>query len=95
MEHKQNKSDWKGLVQGFVGDLLERIGDNVSKKVHTFITQLKRRTIGAILIATGISFLLISLVIFINTVLASEFPWVGWGLVGLVVLLAGYIISKD
>jgi hypothetical protein len=95
MEHKQNKTDWKSLVQGFVGDILERIGDNVSKKVHTFITQLKKRTIGAMLMATGVLFILIGAVMFINTVLVNEFPWIGWGLVGLVVLLAGYMISKD
>jgi hypothetical protein len=94
METK-NKTDWKGLVQGFVGDLLERIGDNVSKRAHIFITKLKKRTIGAVLMATGSLFLLISAAILINAVLGNEFPWVGWGLVGLIIILAGYLISKD
>ena len=96
---KQKKAsqsnDWKNLIQVFVGDVLERIGDNVSKIVHTFITQLKRRTIGAVLILIGSIFFLISIVILMNAILGNEFPWVGWSLVGLVTILVGYRISKD
>jgi len=96
---KQKKAsqtnNWKNIVQGFVGDMLERISDNVSKKVHTFIDQLKRRTIGAILMLIGSIFFLTSVAILINTILGNEFPWVGWSLVGLVTVLVGYRISKD
>lgn len=99
METKQNKSPqqtgWKTIVQGFVSDILERIGEDVSKRVHVFITQLKKRTIGAILILIGCLFLLISAAMLINAVLGNEFPWVGWGLVGLVIGIVGYFISKD
>jgi sorbitol-specific phosphotransferase system component IIBC len=94
-KNKKNQSDWKNLVQGFVGDMLERISDNVSKKVHIFFDQLKRRTIGAILISIGSIFFLISVAILINTVFNNEFPWIGWSLVGLVAILVGYRISKD
>ena len=88
-------SDWKNLIQVFVGDMLERISDNVSKRIHTFINQLKRRTIGAILMLIGSVFLLIGIAILINNVLGNEFPWVGWSLVGLVTILVGYRIFKD
>lgn len=88
-------NDWKKLIQVFVGDILERISDNVSKRIHTFIDQLKRRTIGAILILVGAIFFLAGIAILINTILGNEFPWVGWSLVGLVVILVGYRISKD
>lgn len=94
-KNKKNQSDWKNLIQIFVGDMLERISDNVSKKIHTFINKLKRRAIGAILILIGSIFFLISVAILINTILGNEFPWVGWILVGLVVILVGYRISKD
>ena len=75
--------------------MLERISDNVSKRIHTFIDQLKRRTIGAILILIGSIFFLAGVAILINTILNNEFPWIGWSLVGLVVILVGYRISKD
>lgn len=95
MENKQNKTDWKNLVQGFVSDMLSRIGDNVSKKVHLFVIKLKRRTLGTILMLIGFIFFLISAAMLINIVLGNEFPWIGWGLVGLVVILVGYVIAKD
>ena len=96
---KQKKAsqsnDWKSLVQIFVGDMLERISDYVSKRIHTFIDQLKRRTIGAVLILIGAIFFLAGVAILINTIFINEFPWVGWSLVGLVTVLVGYRISKD
>ena len=92
---KKDQSDWKSLVQVFVGDVLERISDNVSKRVHIFIDQLKRRTIGAILMLIGLIFFLISVAVLINTILGNEFTWAGWGLVGLVIILVGYRISKN
>ena len=95
MEKKQNKNDWKSLVQVFVGDILERISDNVSKRIHTFIDKLKRRTIGAVLILIGFIFFLAGISTLINTILNNEYSWVGWSLVGLVVILIGYRISKD
>ena len=88
-------SDWKSLIQAFVGDVLERISDNVSKRIHTFIAQLKKRTIGAILILIGAIFLLAGIAILINAVLSNEFPWAGWSLVGLVAIFVGYRIFKD
>lgn len=92
---QENKNNWKSLVQGFVADMLERIGDNVSKRIHLFITQLKRRTIGAILMLVGTVFFLASIAIIINTFLSSEFQWAGWSSVGLISILAGYIMSKE
>lgn len=93
--NKENQNDWKGVIQGFVTNILERIGDNVSKKVHIFVTQLKRRTIGAVLLLIGSVFLLISIAILINSIISEEFQWVGWGFVGSVAILVGYIMSKD
>ena len=94
-KNKKDQSDWKSLIQVFVGDVLERISDNVSKRIHIFITQLKRRTVGAILILIGAIFLLAGVAILMNAILGNEFPWVGWSLVGLVIILIGYRISKD
>jgi hypothetical protein len=94
-KNKKDQNDWKSLIQVFVGDMLERISDNVSKRIHIFIAQLKRRTVGAILMLIGFIFLLAGIAILMNAILGYEFPWVGWSLVGLVAILVGYRISKD
>lgn len=90
---KQN--NWKNIVQGFVADMLERVSDNVSKRVHVFLDQLKRRTIGAILMAIGFVFVLVGIALFINALFSNAFPWIGWSVLGLVVLLGGYNMSKE
>jgi hypothetical protein len=93
-KHKEKKTDWKSLVHGFVGDVLERLSDNISQKVHVFITKLKRRTAGAILLIVGSIFLLVSIALLINSFFSSEFQWIGWGLVGLIIVLIGRKMIK-
>lgn len=94
-KNKKDQNDWKSLIQGFVTNVLERISDNVSKRVHTFITQLQKRTIGAVLVLIGSIFLLAGIAISMNAILGNEFPWAGWSLVGLITILVGYRIFKD
>lgn len=96
-EHKKEsaKTDWKGLVQGFVANMLESIGENVSRRAHVFIVQLKKRTIGAVLMLIGGIFLLCGIAILINSLLGSQFQWVGWGVVGIVIVAAGYVVTKE
>ena len=100
MEAKQKKpqteqNDWKNLVQVFVTNMLERVGDNVSKRVHEFMNKLKKRTIGAVFIFVGLIFFLVGVALFINAIFANVFPWLGWAISGLFVAVVGYIISKD
>jgi len=89
------QSDWKNLVQVFVANMLERVGDNVSKRMHEFAGKLKKRTIGGILIFVGFIFFIIGVALFINAIFSNQFPWLGWTVSGLVVALAGYVVSKD
>lgn len=91
---KENQTDWKGLIQGFVGNVLERLSDNVSKKVHEFIKQLKRRSIGAVLLLVGAIFFLAGIAMFLNFIIGSQMPWFGWSVVGFVVFLAGFELSR-
>ncbi|HOW60865.1 MAG TPA: hypothetical protein P5548_03770 [Candidatus Moranbacteria bacterium] len=92
---KEDKNELKKILQGFASNILERFGNNISKKIALFINQLKRRTIGAILLLIGAIFFLTSIAIMVNTFLSDELQWVGWSLVGFVVIIFGYILSKD
>lgn len=90
---KQN--DWKNIVQGFVANMLERVGDNVSKRVQEFVLKLKKRTLGGALIFVGSIFFLIGAALFVNSIFENEYPWLGWIMSGLVVAAAGYVVSKE
>jgi hypothetical protein len=96
MENKHKKSnDWKNLVQVFVTNMLERVSDNVSKKVHEFMLKLKKRAIGAMLVFIGFIFFIIGFALFINAIFGNNFPWLGWTISGLFVAIVGYVVSKD
>lgn len=91
----ETKNNWKDLIQGFIGNVFERLSDNVSKRVHLFIKQLKRRSIGVALLLIGAIFVFISIAMFLNFLFGNQFPWLGWSLVGLIVALIGYELIKQ
>jgi hypothetical protein len=93
--NKAEQGDWKSIVQGFVVNMFERIGDNVSQQVHGFISKLKKRTIGAVLMLVGAIFFLVSIALLINSFLGSGLQWVGWSLVGWIIICVGYVVFKE
>lgn len=91
---KERQTDWKGIVQGFVANILERVGENISQKVQAFFDRLKKKTIGTVLMLVGVVFLLAAAAILINTLLPGH-AWAGWGIVGLVLIAVGYVVTKE
>jgi fructose-specific phosphotransferase system IIC component len=92
---KTNHSDWKNLVQGFVGNVLEQMSENVSQKIHAWIKMLKRKTIGSILMMLGLLYLLIGLSVYFNSILGRVLPGLGYATVGILAMLIGYLISNN
>lgn len=93
---KESKgTDWKSLVQGFVGNMLEQVSENVSQKVHVWIKILKRKTIGSILMIAGLIYLMIGLSVYLNSILGRILPGLGYITVGVIAALIGYLISND
>jgi hypothetical protein len=90
-----NHNDWKNLVQGFVGNVLEQVSDNVSHKVNAWIKVIKRKTIGSILMVLGTLYLLIGLSIYFNSILGRIMPGLGYLTVGLLAILIGNLISNN
>ena len=88
-------SEWKNLIQGFVGNVLERISDNVSQKIHAWIKVLKLRTAGFILVVLGAFYLLIGDSVFLNSVLGIILPGLGYVTVGVLAILIGSLLGKS
>ena len=88
-------SEWKNLIQGFVGNVLERISDNVSQKIHAWIKVLKLRTAGFILVVLGAFYLLIGVSVFLNSVLGIILPGLGYVTVGVLAILIGTLMGKS
>jgi len=83
------------MVQGFVGNVLERVGENVSQRVHEWLKNLKKKTIGSVLMTIGIIFFLVAVALLINTLTQNLFPWIGYLIVGLATLAIGYVMTKE
>ena len=75
-----------------VMDNIKRLSDNISGEVHKKMLKLKKKIAGSLLMVVGGIFLLIALALFINT-LAT--PWLGYLIVAVVILLAGYLLTKE
>lgn len=91
---EETNSAWKELTQTFVSNILTKVGDNISIKVQAWFNDIKRRTLGALLVLIGLIFVLICVALYVNTFVSEEASWIGYGAVGILVLMVGYFLSK-
>lgn len=100
MENKKqkktkNSGNWKELVQGFVSGMLSQVSENVSQHIHVWIKNFKRRAIGSVLMLLGATYFLTGLSDYASSLFGKDFPGFGAGIVGLVVIFIGYLVSRD
>ena len=91
----KTNNDWKNIVQVFIGDMLARVSDNVSQRLHVWIGKIKRRAIGSVLMLLGATYFLTGLSDWASSLFGNNFPGFGSGAVGIVVIFIGYLISRD
>ncbi|MFZ2154197.1 MAG: hypothetical protein WAV16_03115 [Candidatus Moraniibacteriota bacterium] len=91
---KEESSPWKEMTQTFVANILAKVGDNISAKVQSWFEDIRRRTLGAVLSVIGFIFVLICIALYVNTFVREEASWIGYGVVGILVLMVGYLLSK-
>lgn len=88
-------SDWKNIVQVFIGDMLCRVEDNLSHKIQKFISKMKKKAVASLLVGSGIVFFLTGIVTYASAKLDPILPGLGYLSVGAVVILIGYLVSRD
>jgi surface polysaccharide O-acyltransferase-like enzyme len=87
--------DWKNLLHGFVGNMLDQLSENVSQKVQAWLKIVKRKTIGFFLILLGLVYFLSGVAMFFNAFFAKIAPGLGFVIVGVLILLIGVLMNKD
>ncbi|MEI7621105.1 MAG: hypothetical protein WCJ51_01065 [Candidatus Moraniibacteriota bacterium] len=90
---KTNQSDWKNLVQGFVENVFEHLGENVSRKVQAWVLRLKCRVVAFLLMSFGLLYLLIGCSIYVNSILGQIIPGLGYVAVGVLAILVGSLVG--
>lgn len=92
---KENKHDeWKALIIGFVGNILEKISDNVSVKIHAWTRQMKRRAAGGVVMVLGATYLLTGLSTYTEATFGKNIPGLGYMSIGIVAMFIGYLVSR-
>lgn len=90
----ESNGSWMELAHIFSASILSKVGDSISAKVQAWVKDLRRRTLGALFLLIGLIFILICLALYVNTFVSEEASWIGYGFVGILVLIAGYALSK-
>lgn len=100
MKTKQNKKQesshegWKALIQGFVTNVLEKVSDNVSLRVHAWTKQMKRKIAGSVVMVLGATYLLTGLSNYADATIGKNIPGLGYVVIGAIALLIGYLVSR-
>ncbi|KKQ53206.1 MAG: hypothetical protein US70_C0005G0040 [Parcubacteria group bacterium GW2011_GWD2_38_11] len=90
----ENPSDWKTLIHGFVGNILEQLNENVTNRVRVWTKQMKRRAVGGVVMLLGATYFLTGLSTYADATLGKNIPGLGYVVIGGVALLIGYLVSR-
>lgn len=85
---------WKTLIMGFVSNVLEKVTDNVSSRIHTWTKQMKRRALGGVLVILGLTYFLTGLSDYANSMFGKNYPGLGYIAVGFVIVVVGYLMGR-
>ena len=91
---EDNHEGWKALIQGFVTNVLEKVSDNVSHRIHAWTKQMKRRVAGSVVMVLGATYLLTGLSNYADATIGKNVPGLGYILIGGLALLIGYFVSR-
>lgn len=94
-KNKKTSSDWKNIVQVFIGDMLSKVEDNLSQRIQKFIKKIKRKAVASLFIGSGLVFFLTGIVTYASAKLDPILPGLGYLSVGAIVVSIGYLISRD
>lgn len=90
--------DWhetfSGLGASFFKNFADNLADKIKHRIQEIIIALQKGLVGTFLIVIGIIFALISLVFFLNEILALG-NGVGYMIVGIFSILLGLLIIKS
>lgn len=90
--------DWQetlsGLGVSFFKNFADTLADKIKHRIQEMIVTLQKGMLGTFLIIIGTIFALISLVMFINEILAMS-NGVGYAIVGIFSILVGLLIIKS
>jgi hypothetical protein len=101
MKSKTKKSEdsemtggWASILWSMAENALAEAGSAALEKVDSWMSDLKRSAVSTIFVLIGAIFFLISLVLYVNTLVPDEMRWLGFIVGGIFSISIGLFFSR-
>lgn len=94
IESEKESGGWGNALWSLAGNALTEAGNAVLERVDLWVSDLKRSAISTVFVIVGAVFLLISLVLYVNTLVPNEMHWLGFIFGGIFSVTIGYFFSR-
>ena len=94
MQEQNQSSFWQTMGQKILENFSTSFFSNLRQRIENTIRRITQKAIGAFILLLGFIFVMISLALLISELLETN-NGVGYGIVGLVTIFFGLIISKS
>lgn len=93
MQQNQKQPFWHSMLQKFLENFSMNFFSNLRQRIEHSLKNAMQKMIGAIILFIGFIFVLVALAILISDLLKTS-PGVGYGIVGIFVILVGLLMSR-
>lgn len=90
----EKNSNWIRIMRDAMEALAYGMKDNIWRKAKILAVRLGKKIAGIYLVFIGLVFSLIAISLLVNSFLAEDLDWIGWGIVGLFMAGIGYLLMK-
>ena len=87
-------SGWAGVLWSMIEGALMQAGSEALEKISLWANDLKRSAISTIFVIIGAVFFLISVVLYINSLVLPEMRWLGFIFGGMIAIGVGVFFSR-
>lgn len=92
MRNRYNSPSWVAIILGLLSNINDNIRETIKHQVEYRRRMMLKRIVAGFLFLFGLVYLLNGVVMLINKFSKGN-PWVGWLVMGVILLLAGFLIG--
>ena len=94
IESEKESGGWGNALWSLAENALAEAGSAVLERVDLWVSDLKRSAVSTIFVIIGAVFFLVSIVLYINTLVLPEMQWLGFAFGGLFAIAIGFFFNR-